>query len=148
LISTSVIEVGINVINATFMSVYDPERFGLSSLHQLRGRVGRGDKPGFFFMVPSKDLSAESHQRLHTLEVTTDGFEIAEADLRNRGEGDLFGVDQSGVVTRKRVADFMKHSHILEQVYRDTKMILQQDDKKFLSLLEKLALDQKILDTI
>lgn len=148
LISTSVIEVGINVPNATFMSVYDPERFGLSSLHQLRGRVGRGDKAGFFFMVPNKELSPEAHKRLEVLEQTNNGFEIAEADLQNRGEGDLFGVDQSGVGTRRRVADFMKHSHVLEKVYSDLRKQMTDQPEKIDPILIKLARDQKILDTI
>lgn len=148
LISTSVIEVGINVPNATFMAVYDPERFGLSSLHQLRGRVGRGEKAGFFFMVPNKELSPEARQRLGVLEKTNNGFEIAEADLQNRGEGDLFGVDQSGVSTRRRVADYMKHSHVLEKVYHDLRQQMADHPEKIDPILIKLARDQKILDTI
>jgi ATP-dependent DNA helicase RecG len=148
LIATSVIEVGINVPNASFMCVYDPERFGLSSLHQLRGRVGRGEKPGFCFLVLNKELSPTSLERLEVLEKTTDGFVIAEADLQNRGEGDLFGVDQSGEVTRRRVADFMKHSHILEKVYRDIQQLMAQNPQKIDPMLLKLARDQKILDTI
>jgi ATP-dependent DNA helicase RecG len=148
LIATSVIEVGINVPNASFMCVYDPDRFGLSSLHQLRGRVGRGEKPGFCFLVPDKDLSPASYSRLEILEKTTDGFEIAESDLQNRGEGDLFGVDQSGVITRKRIADFMKHSHVLEKVYKDVQHLISSDSNKIEPILLKLARDQKILDTI
>lgn len=148
LIATSVIEVGINVPNASFMCVYDPDRFGLSSLHQLRGRVGRGEKPGFCFLVPDKDLPPASYSRLEILEKTTDGFEIAESDLHNRGEGDLFGVDQSGVITRKRIADFIKHSHVLEKVYKDVQHLVSHDSKKIEPVLLKLARDQKILDTI
>lgn len=148
LIATSVIEVGINVPNAAFMCIYDPERFGLSSLHQLRGRVGRGDKTGFCFLVLSKDLGPEAKERLEVLEKTTDGFVIAEADLQNRGEGDLFGVDQSGEVTRRRVADFMKHSHVLEKVYRDVQHLMANEPGKIDPMLLKLARDQKILDTI
>lgn len=148
LIATSVIEVGINVPNAAFMCVYNPERFGLSSLHQLRGRVGRGDKTGFCFLVLDKDLGPDAMERLEVLEKTTDGFVIAEADLQNRGEGDLFGVDQSGEVTRRRVADFMKHSQVLEKVYRDVQHLLATEPGKIDPLLLKLARDQKILDTI
>lgn len=148
LIATSVIEVGINVPNAAFMCVYHPERFGLSSLHQLRGRVGRGDKPGFCFLVLDQELGPEAMSRLEVMEKTIDGFEIAEADLQNRGEGDLFGVDQSGVVTRRRVADFHKHSHILEKVYRDVQQLMREQPGKIDPILLKLARDQKILDTI
>jgi ATP-dependent DNA helicase RecG len=148
LIATSVIEVGINVPNAAFMCVYHPERFGLSSLHQLRGRVGRGDKPGFCFLVLDQELGTDALGRLEVMEKTIDGFEIAEADLQNRGEGDLFGVDQSGVVTRRRVADFHKHSHILEKVYRDVQQLMRDQPGKIDPILLKLARDQKILDTI
>lgn len=148
LISTTVIEVGINVPNATFMCIYHPERFGLSSLHQLRGRVGRGTKPGFCFLVLDKSINPASHQRLEIMEKTNDGFVIAEADLENRGEGDLFGVDQSGVVTRKRVADFHKHSKVLEKVYQDVQQLMQNSPEKIDPYLLRLARDQKILDTI
>jgi ATP-dependent DNA helicase RecG len=147
LISTTVIEVGINVPNAAFMAVYHPERFGLSSLHQLRGRVGRGDKPGFCFLVAG-DLHPAALERLRILEETTDGFAVAEADLQNRGEGDLFGVDQSGSVVRRRVADHQKHAAVLEKVYRDVRELQQQHPEKFDPLLLRLARDQKILDTI
>lgn len=148
LISTTVIEVGINVPNATFMCIYHPERFGLSSLHQLRGRVGRGVKASFCFLVLDSDLSPAAHARLEVMEQTTDGFAIAEADLQNRGEGDLFGVDQSGVVTRRRIADFAKHSKILEKVYRDVQHLTATEPDKIDPLLVRLARDQKILDTI
>jgi ATP-dependent DNA helicase RecG len=148
LISTSVIEVGINIPNATFMCVYDPERFGLSSLHQLRGRVGRAEKAGYCFLVPKNSLSPQAMDRLSIMEKTNNGFEIAEADLQNRGEGDLFGVDQSGVVTRRRVADFMKHSKVLEKVYKDIRDLIENNPKKIDPILLKLAHDQKILDTI
>jgi ATP-dependent DNA helicase RecG len=129
------------------MAVYHPERFGLSSLHQLRGRVGRGDKPGFCFLV-ADDLHPAALERLRILEETTDGFAVAEADLQNRGEGDLFGVDQSGSVVRRRVADHQKHAAVLEKVYRDVRELQQQHPEKFDPLLLRLARDQKILDTI
>ncbi len=148
LIATSVIEVGINVPNAAFMCVYHPERFGLSQLHQLRGRVGRGDKTGFCFLVLDQDLGPEALGRLQHLERTTDGFAIAEADLQGRGEGDLFGVDQSGTVVRRRVADFGRHAHVLEKAYRDVQELLARDPGKIDPLLLRLARDQKILDTI
>jgi len=147
LISTTVIEVGINVPNAAFMAIYHPERFGLSSLHQLRGRVGRGDKPGFCFLV-ADDLAPGSLERLKILEETTQRFVVAEADLQNRGEGDLFGVDQSGSVIRRRVADYQKHSAVLEKVYRDVRELQQRHPEKFDPMLLRLARDQKILDTI
>jgi ATP-dependent DNA helicase RecG len=148
LISTSVIEVGINIPNATIMSIYNPERFGLSSLHQLRGRVGRGEKPGFCFLVLDKEVSLEAHERLKVLENTLDGFVIAEEDLRFRGEGDLFGVDQSGTVTTKKLANFLTHSHILEQVVHDLESLMNTSPELLAPHFERLAKDQKILDTI
>lgn len=148
LISTSVIEVGINIPNATIMSIYNPERFGLSSLHQLRGRVGRGEKPGFCFLVLDKNVSSEAYERLRVLENTLDGFIIAEEDLRFRGEGDIFGVDQSGTTTTKKLASFLTHSHILEKVVADLGKLSAQRPELLAPHFERLAKDQKILDTI
>lgn len=148
LISTSVIEVGINVPNATVMSIYNPERFGLSSLHQLRGRVGRGDKPGYCFLVLDKNLPPEAMERLLVIEKNLDGFVIAEEDLKFRGEGDLFGVDQSGTVTTKKLANFLTHTAILEQVVRDVETLQTTRPELLEPHFERLAKDQKILDTI
>jgi ATP-dependent DNA helicase RecG len=148
LISTSVIEVGINVPNATIMSIYNPERFGLSSLHQLRGRVGRGEKPGFCFLVLDKDLPPDSFKRLEVIEKNIDGFIIAEEDLKFRGEGDLFGVDQSGSVTQKRLANYLLHSAILEEVVKDIDVLQTKNPQLIEPILENLAKNQKILDTI
>lgn len=148
LISTSVIEVGINIPNATIMSIYNPERFGLSSLHQLRGRVGRGEKPGFCFLVLDKELVPEAYQRLEVIEKNLDGFVIAEEDLKFRGEGDLFGVDQSGSVSTKKLANFLTHTAILEQVVRDVEALKSSRPEILDPIFEKLAKDQKILDTI
>lgn len=148
LISTSVIEVGINIPNATIMSIYNPERFGLSSLHQLRGRVGRGNKAGFCFLVLDKDLPPESYHRLEVIEKNIDGFVIAEEDLKFRGEGDLFGVDQSGSVTTKKLANFLTHTAILEQVVQDVEKLKTSNPALLAPIFEKLAKDQKILDTI
>jgi ATP-dependent DNA helicase RecG len=148
LVSTSVIEVGINIPNSTIMSIYNPERFGLSSLHQLRGRVGRGDKPGFCFLVVDKELAPEAHQRLEVIEKNLDGFVIAEEDLKFRGEGDLFGVDQSGTTTTKKLANFLTHTAILEQVVADIERLQVSHPELLAPHFERLAKDQKILDTI
>jgi ATP-dependent DNA helicase RecG len=148
LVSTSVIEVGINVPNATIMSIYNPERFGLSSLHQLRGRVGRGEKPGFCFLVLDKEVTPEAHQRLKVVENNLDGFVIAEEDLKFRGEGDLFGVDQSGTTTTKKLANFLTHTAILEQVVADVDRLQKTHPELLAPHFERLAKDQKILDTI
>ena len=148
LISTSVIEVGINVHNATIMSIYNPERFGLSSLHQLRGRVGRGNKPGFCFLVLDKEIFPDAHQRLEVIEKNLDGFVIAEEDLKFRGEGDLFGVDQSGTIANKKLANFLTHTATLEKVIIDLNNLQRTHPELLDAHFESLAKDQKILDTI
>ena len=117
LIATSVIEVGVDVPNASIMGIINPERFGLSSLHQLRGRVGRGGNMGFCFLV-TESKSPETLQRLQVIEHTTDGFKVAEADLALRGEGDLFGIHQSGRVVRK-LANVIRDQELLWQVKED-----------------------------
>jgi ATP-dependent DNA helicase RecG len=144
LISTSVIEVGINISNATIMSIYNPERFGLSSLHQLRGRVGRGDKPGFCFLVLDKEIGPEGMERLKVVEDNIDGFIIAEEDLKFRGEGDLFGVDQSGSTTSKKLANFITHSHILEKVVRDLEALEKSSPNLLAPLIKKYSQDERI----
>jgi ATP-dependent DNA helicase RecG len=94
------------------------------------------------------DLPPAGLERLKILEETTDGFVVAEADLQNRGEGDLFGVEQSGVVVRRRVADHQKHAHVLEKVYQDVRELQAKNPEKIDPILVELARDQKILDTI
>lgn len=95
LVSTTVIEVGVDVPEATTMIIYNAERFGLSQLHQLRGRVGRGDKKSYCFLLMGAD-SEEARERLSVIKNNTDGFAIAEADLQMRGGGDFMGTRQSG----------------------------------------------------
>ncbi len=148
LVSTSVIEVGINVLNATVMAIINPERFGLSSLHQLRGRVGRGDKPGFCFLVNDKKLSALSMERLKVIEGSTDGFKIAEEDLKLRGEGDLFGTDQSGSLAQKRLANIVLHADILYQAREDAHQLIKAKDSDIERLLEKFSKDERIFTTV
>jgi ATP-dependent DNA helicase RecG len=147
LISTSVIEVGINVVNATVMAIMSPERFGLSSLHQLRGRVGRGEKAGFCFLVLDKNPNNEILERLKVIEDSTDGFKIAEADLAHRGEGDLFGTNQSGTKI-KRFANLFSHQHVLLQVIDDTKSLIEQENPEIMTNIKKLLSDPKVLTTI
>ncbi len=147
LVSTSVIEVGINVPNATVISILNPERFGLSSLHQLRGRVGRGEKPGFCFLVNDKEISAQSHERLKVIEKNTDGFIIAEEDLRLRGEGDLFGKEQSGSIATNRFANLSLHAHILEDARRDALNLIHEKNPEVLKLLENFSKDDRIFTT-
>lgn len=148
LLSTSVIEVGIDIHNATVMAVFGPERFGLSSLHQLRGRVGRGDKPGFFFMVTENKLSKEAIQRLSILEETTDGFKIAEEDLKIRGEGDLFGKEQSGAMIKRKVSSILLHAEILQQAREDAITLFQNPTDSLLGLQQELAKDDRVFTTV
>ena len=148
LVSTSVIEVGINVINATVMAIMNPERFGLSSLHQLRGRVGRADKPGFCFLVNDKPISKLSMERLKVIENNTDGFKIAEEDLKIRGEGDLFGTDQSGSLNQKRLANIILHADVLYEAREDASQLIQNKDPEILALMDKISRDERIFTTV
>jgi len=148
LISTSVIEVGINVLNATVMSIYNPDRFGLSSLHQLRGRVGRGKSAGFCFLITKDGISQEAKERLTVLEKSNDGFLIADADLKNRGEGDLFGVNQSGTTNVKKVASVFTHFDVFNNVTKDLKLLQDSDDQQLQLLVNNLMGDKKISATI
>ena len=118
LVSTTVIEVGINNPNATVMMIENAERFGLAQLHQLRGRVGRGDAQSYAIFVDCKN-SPESKERLKIMEESNDGFYIASMDLKLRGPGELFGVRQSGDMPFK-VADVLTHADALtkaQEVY-------------------------------
>lgn len=148
LIATSVIEVGINIINASVITIYDPERFGLSSLHQLRGRVGRGEKAGFCFLIPDKQASKDSLKRLKVIEKSNDGFVIAEADLKNRGEGDLFGTNQSGNINTRNIASIFEHFHIFEKVKEDIEKVKKQNPQLLQPLIDKFIQDKKISSTI
>jgi len=121
-----VIEVGVNVPNASVMVIESAERFGLSQLHQLRGRVGRGAKQSFCILMTSYKLSNEAKTRLETMVSTNDGFKIAEVDLKLRGPGDLMGTQQSGILNLK-IADVVKDVIILQQA-RNTAIELLEDD--------------------
>lgn len=148
LVSTSVIEVGIDVTNATVMAIINPERFGLSSLHQLRGRVGRGEKPGFCFLVNDKNISSSSMDRLKVIEENSDGFKIAEEDLKLRGEGDLFGTDQSGSQAQKRLANIILHADILYEAREDALSLITDKDPDIEKLLQQFSLDERIFTTV
>jgi len=126
MVATTVIEVGVNVPNASVMIIESAERFGLSQLHQLRGRVGRGAEQSFCILMTSHKLSENSKTRLETMVRTNDGFEIAEVDLRLRGPGDIMGTQQSGVLNL-RIADIVKDNDILQHARFFAKQTLKND---------------------
>lgn len=126
LIATTVIEVGVNAPNATIMIVEHAERFGLAQLHQLRGRVGRGEKPSSCILLYKAPLGETAQARLKILRETEDGFLIAEEDLRLRGAGDVLGAAQSGF-PRFRLADIVAHGELLAAARDDAKMIVAKD---------------------
>jgi ATP-dependent DNA helicase RecG len=126
MVATTVIEVGVNVPNASVMIIESAERFGLSQLHQLRGRVGRGAEQSFCILMTSHKLSENSKTRLQTMVRTNDGFEIAEVDLRLRGPGDIMGTQQSGVLNL-RIADIIKDNDILQHARFYAKQTLKND---------------------
>ena len=125
LVSTTVVEVGLDVPNASVMVVEHAERFGLSQLHQLRGRVGRGSHPAFCYLLYQAPLSEESHERLRAMTETTDGFEIAERDLRLRGPGDCFGTRQAGL-PMFRVIDLVRDRDLLDVALREAASWIDQ----------------------
>jgi len=131
MVATTVIEVGVNVPNASVMIIESAERFGLSQLHQLRGRVGRGAEQSFCILATGYKLSAEAKLRMETMVRTNDGFEIAEVDLKLRGPGDITGTLQSGVVNLK-IADLAKDGAILELARKSASELLNKDPELLL----------------
>jgi ATP-dependent DNA helicase RecG len=127
LVATTVIEVGVNVPNASVMLIESAERFGLSQLHQLRGRVGRGAEQSYCILVTAYKLSDDSRKRIDILVSTNDGFEIAEADLKLRGPGDLEGTQQSGIPFDLKVANLAKDGQLIEFVRNISRAILDDD---------------------
>ena len=126
MVATTVIEVGVNVPNASVMIIESAERFGLSQLHQLRGRVGRGADQSYCILMTGHKLSEDSKTRLQTMTSTNDGFEIAEVDLKLRGPGDLMGTQQSGVLNLK-IADIVKDNELMK-IARNYASALLKDD--------------------
>jgi ATP-dependent DNA helicase RecG len=125
LVSTTVVEVGVNVPNATIMVIYDAERFGLSQLHQLRGRVGRGSDQSYCILLASPK-SEVGQERMRIMTETNDGFVLSEKDLELRGPGDFFGRKQSGVPEFK-VADMVHDYRALETARNDAVMLIQSE---------------------
>jgi ATP-dependent DNA helicase RecG len=127
MVATTVIEVGVNVPNASVMVIENAERFGLSQLHQLRGRVGRGADQSYCILVTTYKLTEETRKRLEIMVQTNDGFEIAEADLKLRGPGDLEGTQQSGVAFDLKIADIARDGQLLQYVRDVANRIVDED---------------------
>jgi ATP-dependent DNA helicase RecG len=126
MVATTVIEVGVNIPNASVMIIESAERFGLSQLHQLRGRVGRGAEQSYCILMTSHKLSSDSKTRMETMCSTNDGFEIAEVDLKLRGPGDLMGTQQSGVL-QLQIADIVRDKDILLLARQEAIKLLKED---------------------
>ncbi len=141
LVSTTVVEVGVDVPNATVMLVHDADRFGLATLHQLRGRVGRGDVAGIVFLSCAAKKGAPARRRLASLEKTSDGFELAELDLRLRHEGEVLGYRQHGAPVL-HISDLAADADLVEMAHVDAKTIARDDDS--LSAPEHAALAREV----
>jgi ATP-dependent DNA helicase RecG len=127
LVATTVIEVGVNVPNATVMVIESAERFGLSQLHQLRGRVGRGADQSYCILISSYKLTNETRKRLEIMTSSNDGFVIAEEDLKLRGAGDLEGTQQSGEGLNLKIANLASDGQILQCARTIAQQILETD---------------------
>lgn len=127
MVATTVIEVGVNVPNASVMVIENAERFGLSQLHQLRGRVGRGADQSYCILVTNYKLTEETRKRLEIMVRTNDGFEIAEADLKLRGPGDLEGTQQSGIALDLKIANIARDGQLLQYVREVAQQIVDED---------------------
>ena len=137
LVSTTVVEVGVNVPNATVMMVENAERFGLAQLHQLRGRVGRGHDQSYCIFIRTSDSDTNA-KRLEILNKTNDGFAIADADLKLRGPGDFLGIRQSGLM-EFAIGDIYRDSDLLRQAAMEVKQLLAADPVLEMAEHEKLA---------
>ncbi|MBR3677845.1 MAG: ATP-dependent DNA helicase RecG [Alistipes sp.] len=140
LVATSVIEVGVDVPNATVIVIESAERFGLAQLHQLRGRVGRGSEQSYCILMTDEGISAESSKRLEAMCQTSDGFELAELDLKLRGAGDINGTAQSGVAIDLKIANPTYDNQILQLTHRVAREVLEEDGT--LSMEKNLSLRQ------
>ncbi|MDO4763194.1 MAG: ATP-dependent DNA helicase RecG [Flavobacteriaceae bacterium] len=137
MVATTVIEVGVNVPNSSVMVIESAERFGLSQLHQLRGRVGRGAEQSYCILMTSDKLSTEGRKRVKTMCETNDGFKISEVDMQLRGPGDILGTQQSGIVDFKRL-DLTQDGNIIKTAKHEAEQLLQKDPKLNLPQHSKL----------
>ena len=127
IIKTTVIEVGVDVPNATIMVIMDADRFGVSQLHQLRGRVGRGSASGLCLLVTKAPVESPARARLEAVSQTTDGFELSRIDLEQRREGDVLGASQSGTRSHLRLLRVLRDESLIEQARADAQAILESD---------------------
>ncbi len=127
MVATTVIEVGVNVPNASVMVIENAERFGLSQLHQLRGRVGRGADQSYCILVTNYQISSDTRKRIQIMVDSTDGFEIAEQDLQLRGPGDLEGTQQSGMAFDLKIANLARDGQILQYARGMAQTIIESD---------------------
>lgn len=127
LVATTVIEVGVNVPNASVMIIENAERFGLSQLHQLRGRVGRGADKAYCILMTRQKLAKDTRHRLEVMTQTNDGFVVAEEDMRQRGPGDLEGTMQSGIAFNLKLADLAHDGQIVQMTRDDAEQWLERD---------------------
>ncbi len=127
MVSTTVIEVGVNVPNASVMVIESAQRFGLSQLHQLRGRVGRGADQSYCILITPYELSADTRRRMEIMTESNDGFVIAEADLKLRGPGDLEGTQQSGIPFNLHIADLVRDNAILYRAREIAERVIEKD---------------------
>jgi ATP-dependent DNA helicase RecG len=138
LVATTVIEVGVDVANASVMVIEHAERFGLSQMHQLRGRIGRGSAKSYCLLMTSGRVSEEAQLRLDTMVHTSDGFEIAEKDLELRGPGEFFGTRQAGV-PGLRVANLVRDRKLLELAKREARGLLEASPGEATSEEKRIA---------
>jgi len=144
MVATTVIEVGVNVPNASVMIIESAERFGLSQLHQLRGRVGRGSEQSYCILMTGNKLSTDGKTRMETMVRTNDGFEISEADLKLRGPGDIMGTQQSGILDLK-LADLAKDGQIVTLAREKARELLEKDPTFKMSEHQKIANQLRII---
>lgn len=141
MVATTVIEVGVNVQNASVMVIESAQRFGLSQLHQLRGRVGRGAEQSFCILLTDYKLGADTRKRMEIMVRTNDGFEISEADLKLRGPGDLEGKQQSGLPFDLKIASLAQDGKMLE-IARNAAMEILEDDMKLAKTENRVMAEQ------
>ena len=136
LVATTVIEVGVDVPNATLMIIENSERMGLAQLHQLRGRVGRGATASSCVLLYKSPLTAHARERLSVLRETTDGFKVAQKDLELRGPGEVLGTRQTGVMQLK-IADLVRDAHLLPEVIRLSDELIDQYPQRVEPLIRR-----------